>query len=600
MGYITSFVFPLIYIILFTYSLTVIFKNKFEHNLVLTFVISALTLYMSLFVFHTIYVGLVINILFCLVFPIYLIKNKYTFKDIKDKYLTNSVIGFITVYIFIYLYDLNRFYTRWDELSHWGKMVKEIIRLDDFYSVSQSHLLVHKDYPPIFSLMETFFTLISGGFKETYLIRCIHLFEGSIVVSAINYFKERKSYNVVIKTLLSLAIVYIVTLLFDSEVFINSIYIDYPLAAIVAYILFIIFRSNKISYNLIIKIGLFSTFILLAKQVSIAFFLMIIFMLLIKMILNRKSIDLKKVLITILMVLIIPVASFFTWNMYKNNMNTVAQFKTSDIKITEVKSIMNNSGENSWQHEASTNYLNALFNKNMSSSYLKITFIGTAIVMLLLVFIVYNNTKDKVKKSDMYILLSTIIIGYIGYTILMYLLYVFNFGPVEGPAIASFDRYMSTYVLICLYILLFILFYYKNIKFRYLLLILVAVMIPIRPHQYLRLRPDLIILSNHHYDESRYAAEKIDKYVRQDDKVFIIDQVEKNGAVFYINYFSTKATTNLTNFEMINIKDNIEVLQEYDYLYTYTLNNNELELHQLYKIYLENNKVKLVKVDYYE
>ena len=181
-----------------------------------------------------------------------------------------------------------------------------------------------------------------------------------------------------------------------------------------------------------------------------------------------------------------------------------------------------------------------------------------------------------------------------------YLLYVFNFGPVEGPAIASFDRYMSTYVLICLYILLFILFYYKNIKFRYLFIILVAVMIPIRPHQYLRLRPDLIILSNHHYDESRYAAEKIDKYVRQDDKVFIIDQVEKNGAVFYINYFSNKATTNLTNYEMINIKDNKEVLQEYDYLYTYTLNNNELELHQLYKINIENNKVKLVKVDYYE
>ncbi|MBR6073438.1 MAG: hypothetical protein IKP76_03865 [Bacilli bacterium] len=600
MGYITSFVFPLIYIILFTYSLTVIFKNKFEYNIVLTFVISALMLYVSLFVFHTIYVGLVINILFCFIFPIYLIKNKYTFKDIKNKYLTNTLIGFIAVYIFIYLYDLNRFYTRWDELSHWGKMVKEIIRLDDFYSISQSHLLVHKDYPPIFSLMETFFTLISGGFKETYLIRCIHLFEGSIVISTLNYFKEKKTINIIIKTLLSLAIIYIITLLFDSEVFVNSIYIDYPLAAIVAYMLFIVFRSDKISYNLIIKLGLFLTFILLAKQVSIAFFLMIIFMLLIKMILNRKKLDIKKILITIFVVLIVPITMLTSWNKYKDNLNTVAQFKTSDIKITEVKEIMTNAGENNWQHEASTNYLNALFNKNISSSYLKITFIGTAIVMLLLVFIVYNNTKDNIKKSNIYILLSTIIIGYIGYTLLMYLMYVFNFGPIEGPAIASFDRYMSTYVLICLYVLLFILFYYKNIKHRYLLILLAAIMITIRPHQYLRLRPDLIILPNHHYDESIYAANKIDRYVNQDDKVFIIDQVEKNGSVFYINYFSTKATTNLTNYEMINIDDNIEVLQEYDYLYTYSLNTSELELHQLYKIYIEKNKVKLIKVDYYE
>ena len=52
MGYITSFVFPLIYIILFTYSLTVIFKNKFEYNIVLTFVISALMLYVSPYIFN--------------------------------------------------------------------------------------------------------------------------------------------------------------------------------------------------------------------------------------------------------------------------------------------------------------------------------------------------------------------------------------------------------------------------------------------------------------------------------------------------------------------------------------------------------------------
>lgn len=599
MGYITSFIFPLIYILLFTGSLSIIFKNKVDHNFPLTFVISALSLYISLMVFNTIYVGLVINILICLIFPIYLIVKKVPLKEIKDTYLTNGVIAFICLFIFIYLYDLNRMYTRWDELSHWGKMVKEIIRLDSFYTVDASHLLVHKDYPPIFSLMETFYTLISGGFKETYLIRCIHLFEGSIIVSSLKYFDSKKI-NVVIKTLLSLAIFYILTLLFDSEVFINSIYIDYPLAFMVAYILFLIFKNDTLKYNFIIKIGLLLTFILLAKQVSIAFFLMIIFMLLIKMILLREKLDIKKILITIFLVLIVPVTFLTSWNKYKDSYNTNAQFKTSDIHITEVSKIMHNSGENSWQHEASTNYLNALFNKNISSSYLKITFVGTAIVMLLIVFIVYNQTKKKVNKRDIYILLATIIIGYLGYTLLMYLMYVFNFGPIEGPTIASFDRYMSTYVLICLYTLLFVLFFYKDIKFRYLLILLVALMITIRPHQYLRLRPDLIILDNHHYDDSRYAAAKIDRYAKMDDKVFIVDQVEKNGAVFYINYFSDKVTTNLTNYEMDNVKNNREVLEQYDYLYTYSLNTSELELHQLYKIYIEGDKIKLAKVDYYE
>ena len=128
MSYILSFILPLIYIVLFTYSLSIIFKNKFEYNLPLTFIISALTLYVSLFVFKTIYVGFIANILICLIFPIYLYKNKYSLKDIKEKYLTNGVISFLFLYVLIYLYDLNRSYTRWDELSHWGKMVKEIIR----------------------------------------------------------------------------------------------------------------------------------------------------------------------------------------------------------------------------------------------------------------------------------------------------------------------------------------------------------------------------------------------------------------------------------------------------------------------------------------
>ena len=225
MSYIISFVLPLIYIVFFTYSLTIIFKNKFEHDLPLTFIISAIIMYISLYVFKSFYIGLVINLLISFIFPIYIIKNKYTFKDIKKKYINNGLIAFITLYILVYLYDLNRMFTRWDELSHWGKMVKEIIRLDNFYSVPESHLLVHKDYPPIMSLMETLFVFISGCFKETYLIRCIHLFEGSIIASILLKDRKLNIKDTSIKTLLVFILIYIITFLFDSEVFINSIYI---------------------------------------------------------------------------------------------------------------------------------------------------------------------------------------------------------------------------------------------------------------------------------------------------------------------------------------------------------------------------------------
>ena len=218
------------------------------------------------------------------------------------------------------------------------------------------------------------------------------------------------------------------------------------------------------------------------------------------------------------------------------------------------------------------------------------------IIVGIVSLIIYNQIKDKIDKKNYIILMISLLVGYFGYMLLMYLLYIFNFGPIEGPTLASFDRYISTYVLIALYVLFFILFYYKEIKYRYIIILTIVLMCMIRPHQYLRLRPDLIILPNHLYDSSRYAAKVIDTNAELNDKVFILDQEEKNGAVFYINYFSDKITTNLTNYELTNIIDYKDILKDYKYLYVYSLTTNELELNKLYKIEIKDDKVDLVKV----
>ena len=596
MGYIISFILPLIFIVLFTETLCLFFKNDFKHSLPFTFIINAIILYISLMVFKTIYVGLGVSLLISLVFPIYLIKNKYTIKDIKKKYLTNDLISFFCLYIFIFLYDLNRFYTRWDELSHWGKMVKEIIRIDNFYSVDASHLLVHKDYPPIFSLMETFYTIVSGGFKETYLIRCIHLFEGSLVISALSHAKKIDKKKTIINTLISIAFVYIVTFLFDSEVFINSIYIDYPLAMLVGYMLFNVFKETKFNKIFFIKLSIASIFLLLTKQVSISLYLVILFMLFIRLIGIKKNLNIKKILYIVLTVIIIPINFFLSWNLYKSTLNLEAQFVVKDIEVSKVVGIMYEETGETWQQEASKNYMDAVLSKNISSSYFKFTYFGILIVLLLAFFIINNYIKDKINKNMFISLIVSLLVGFFGYIVLMYLSYVFQFGPVEGPELASFDRYMSTYVLLSLYTIIFILIYYLKVNWKYMLPGIIVLMVIITPKQYLRLRPDLIILPNHHYDDSREAAKIIDEHISQDDRVFIVDQKEKNGAVFYVNYFSDKARINRYNFELTDIKSNVNILKNYDYLYTYSLYNNDLELHKLYKIETINGKLELVKV----
>jgi hypothetical protein len=296
------------------------------------------------------------------------------------------------------------------------------------------------------------------------------------------------------------------------------------------------------------------------------------------------------------MVLVIPFTFYKSWSIYKDSLGLVGQFETSDIKINEITGIINKTSGEEWQQEASYNYTFALFSKNMTSSYLKFTYFGVLLITGLFLYVLKNNLNKNFDKKQYIGLIITFLVGYVGYALMMHLLYVFNFGPFEGPTLASYDRYMSTYALIMFYSIAFIIIYYKGINWKIIIPLTVVLMVIIPPRQYLRLRPDLILLPNHLYDNAKLAASTIDNNINVDDRVFILDQDEKNGGVFYVNYYSNKAIINRFNYELTDIKNNPSILSNYDYVYTYSLLTNELEEHTLYKIETVNGKLTLVKV----
>jgi hypothetical protein len=107
----------------------------------------------------------------------------------------------------------------------------------------------------------------------------------------------------------------------------------------------------------------------------------------------------------------------------------------------------------------------------------------------------------------------------------------------------------------------------------------------------MKLRLELILFNNHDYDTVMNAAKVIDENVNLNDKVFIVDQVEQDGAVYYINYFSNKISNNRFNYEIIPTK---EYLEGYNYVYTYSLKDTSiLEEHTLYKV---DDNFNLIKV----
>ena len=137
----------------------IISKHTFGKCLPLTLMSTAFSLYFSQIIFKTFKIGFYFMLaysLFSIIYILYKRKDNKLLTKIKETYFTNGFYAFVIVTIIVSIFDFNRMYSHWDEYSHWGEMLKEMIRLYKFYSVSSSVLQVHKDYPPLLQLFELF------------------------------------------------------------------------------------------------------------------------------------------------------------------------------------------------------------------------------------------------------------------------------------------------------------------------------------------------------------------------------------------------------------------------------------------------------------
>ncbi|HAB95133.1 MAG TPA: hypothetical protein DCF49_10360, partial [Lachnospiraceae bacterium] len=96
--------------------------------------------------------------------------------------LTGGLWAYIGCLAVIAVMDAGRLFISWDEFMHWGKMVKEMIRLDRFYCVTESTLYRHKDYPPFIALLEYAWCRIGGKYSEPHVAQALHLLNVSLIV----------------------------------------------------------------------------------------------------------------------------------------------------------------------------------------------------------------------------------------------------------------------------------------------------------------------------------------------------------------------------------------------------------------------------------
>lgn len=618
-----NFFLPLLYFLAITGTFVFIFKKKFGYLLPISFMITAFSLFFSQFIFHTFKIGFYMNLILALIFPFLFLY--YFIKDKKNMqyYFTKGFYAFIILYLSVYLLDYYRTFSVWDEFSHWGVMVKEMFRLDKFYSVASSTLLVHKDYPPIIQIFELFWCKLCGHYEERFVIKALHLFNFALLLPIFEK-KSKTLYSFIIHTILTFIIAYLIILLFDGHGVINAIYTDYTLSMLVCFGMFMIFQNEDPFSNFILIILSFvGSTLVLTKQMGLPLYFMIIFCYIFKIILNEcikqkfiwKKEYLSWMIKGIILLFLIPFGLWFIWNHYIDSLGIVGQFELSDLHLSTLPGIIKGTSGEKWQNKAYQNFMKALFDHNivegiLSLSYIQLLFIGY--VLLKVIFILCKN----LKKRDYINILITLSLGTIGYTFTMLVLYVYSFGPREGPTLASFDRYMPTYILIIFMFIFMIYLYFreeKREKINHLSILLIILFLCLNTETFQKIYPKFTKDEPNGYE---YQGNIIRSKVEYGAKVFIVAQNSSGNYQFFLKYYAGPIITNLKyyhwpiqNEKQYGMDEVFEELKQYDYLYLasitdefiskyyYLFPDGVVEGNKVYKISSFDGNITLDRID---
>lgn len=292
-----------------------------------------------------------------------------------------------------------------------------------------------------------------------------------------------------------------------------------------------------------------------------------------------------------------------------------AQFALGKIYVNEVLDIIFNKSENMLRRQTYCDFIEAIFEKNMGSLSFPVSYAMIFLIVILILGILIKTKTQIYDKFSMIALGITCICGTLGYAFTMLISYLFCYSEGEMMKLASFERYMSSYVigelLIITSILLLTLAERELVSARKLMVssILVAGWINLQNLEVFV--PGMLIeRPNQQYIA---IAERLESVIEGEEQVFIISH-STIELQYYVNCYSQDLDivlcySNVLNFdteneELINYIQDIvftkdylyfhEISEEFNSAFAKLNGNNNFETGNLYKI-SENGIVCIVE-----
>jgi hypothetical protein len=576
---------------------SLLFRRRFEYVLPVT-VFSIILFAYCLAIFGLLRWLDLVSFILLFVCVLYILGHFITNKTDRTKsarlVFTSGLFLFLIISSFLILYNFGRMFTLWDEFTHWGLTAKNMFALDSFAIGSKANT-VFQDYPPAMVLFQYFFSLYDKTFIEAHVIQASAVFSAGLLLAM--FPRRHKPYWMTF--LLVTVVLCLFVLVFYPHHF-DQVYVDGILAILFAYIFLRVVDSAPMDNFRIAEITMGSMVLTLVK--ASGFFLALLAIVALLFPFNAKRF--KLAMIPLAGVLSVKIS--WAWIV----MNIGTHFDITKISPSIIADFF--LGKGGYRYETVRNFLNALIFKPMSIFGgtkiifgISISYFGYVVLVILIMFLLSRKLGEDNKKQ-IRILFVFLFISFIVYAFSLLFMYLFNFSEYEALRVASFGRYIGTFVLAfsLVWITMLADIYseqvdsiWKRILHRkYILVSLVILLLVSGTLIYPKIKSRL--LSWQATVAARAPYSQIEAYTRilkPEDRVYLISQHSQGYDYWVIRYNLTPTLTQNgfgswslggkydesdVWFRNISILDwKLELQSKYDYVYLYNVDERFISMY---------------------
>lgn len=580
-------------------SISFLFHQKIEKTLFLSIFTIVIIEFFSGYILNNLKIGFYIILLIFLLSVIYNIYRIIGNKTFLKKYIfTNGFYIFLLAYCIIIVITYNKFCIENDAFSHWTLIVKNMFNLNTF--AIDKNATINSSYPQGISLFQYFVMNLNGKYSESILYTSIDLTMVCLILSII------KSTNFK-NQLLNFIFIILFPIVFSQEYANNYIMVD-TLLSVTFFVTITkyIYAKNKFDYIIII---ITSTFLIMIKDFGIILLLIFYLYVILNIIFNKTAKSSKTFLI---LLFIIPMVIKLLWLIIVKEYNVGNVYGAS---VSTFSAIINIFTFNLNKHEilVTINFIKNIFAQNALVGFIEAPIFILLTIYILLIYLINKKLRSK-KIKNILIFLG---IGLIIYMFILLSTYLNVFDNYESTTLASYTRYINTYILSIYLTTLIIII--TNIKFKYKNCILISLSI------YFII---VALYSNNinkkhlffKYNNNFAAFEKSVLNIKKNQKIYFVSQGIYGNSFRPLKYFwlvaRYKATpiklnndgwilgTRKNEYDTYTVNKDVndlrnELLNEYDYLYIFTVNQEFKDLYgELFNVQnnvIDDNQLYIIK-----